>query len=145
MLFKSAMLFRSLTPSLILGLFFLLWTGPSWAAELAAILRRGHLIVAVKDNLRPLGFRDGTGQLQGLEIDLARRLAQDLFGTTDAVILKPVTNNNRLPAVLSGEVDLAIANVTTTANRLRLVNFSQPYYFSSIGYTNHRAPDSAAQ
>jgi polar amino acid transport system substrate-binding protein len=103
------------------------------AAELAEILRRGHLIVAVKDNLRPLGFRDAAGQLQGLEIDLAHRLAQELFGDAKALVLKPVGNTDRLNLVLSGEADLAIANITATPARFRVVNFSQPYYFSGMG------------
>ncbi len=128
---------RPLILRLILTLVPLFWTGSALAAELTEILQRGRLIVAVKDNLRPLGFRDGAGRLQGLEIDIARRLAQDLFGTPGTVTLKPVTNQNRLDAVLSGDVDLAIANVSTTANRLRLVNFSQPYYFNAIGVLTH--------
>jgi polar amino acid transport system substrate-binding protein len=106
---------------------------PVSAAELQEILRRGHLIVAVKDNLRPLGFRDAAGQLQGLEIDLARQLAQELLGDSKALVLKPVANPDRLTAVLNGEADLAIANLTATAARARVVNFTQPYYFAGMG------------
>jgi len=40
---------------------------PVQSAELDEIEERGKLIVAVKDNLRPLGFRDAAGNLQGLE------------------------------------------------------------------------------
>jgi polar amino acid transport system substrate-binding protein len=85
--------------------------------------------VAVKDNLRPLGFRDSQGNLQGLEIDVARRLAQDLLGKPDAVKLQPVENSLRLAAVLENKVDIAIANYTATESRARLVSFSLPYYF----------------
>ncbi len=102
---------------------------PSSAAELKEITQRGYLVVAVKDNLRPLGFRDATGNLQGLEIDLAQRLAQDLLGKPDAVRLQPVVNRDRLAVVLEGKVDLTIANVTATESRSRLVSFSSPYYF----------------
>jgi polar amino acid transport system substrate-binding protein len=101
---------------------------PSCAEALQAILQRGHLTVAVKDNLRPLGFRDVAGQLQGLEIDIARRLAQELIGREDAVVLKPVQNQERLAAVLDGRVDIAIAQVTATGTRSRVVAFSLPYY-----------------
>ncbi len=106
---------------------------PVSAAELQQILRRGHLIVAVKDNLRPLGFRDAAGQLQGLEIDLARRLAQELLGDQNALVLKPVANSDRINTVLTGEVDLAIADLTATPARTRVVNFSPPYYFAGMG------------
>lgn len=104
---------------------------PSSAAELKEITQRGYLVVAVKDNLRPLGFRDATGKLQGLEIDLAQRLAQDLLGKPDALKLQPVVNRDRLNVVLEAKVDLTIASVTATEPRSRLVSFSSPYYFDS--------------
>ena len=106
----------------------LLFSLPTYAAELKEIQRRGQLIVAVKDNLRPLGFRDAAGKLQGLEIDLARRLAQDLLGKADAIELQPVANSDRLSVVLEDKVDLTIARVTATPSRSRLVDFSTPYY-----------------
>ena len=124
---------KRMTQFLSIIVLLLLWVEASQAAALTAIIKRGYLRVAVKDNLRPLGFRDDKGQLQGLEIDMARRLAQELLGNDDAVALKPVANRARLTAVRSGTVDLAIANITTTANRLRIVNLSQPYLRSSIG------------
>lgn len=78
--------------------------------------------------MRPLGFRDATGKLQGLEVDLAKRLAQDLVGNSGAVRLQSVANRDRLSVVLEGKVDLTIARVTATASRARLVSFSIPYY-----------------
>lgn len=102
---------------------------PSSAAELKEIQKRGYVVVAVKDNLRPLGFRDRRGRLQGLEIDLAQRLAQDLVGNETGVRLQPVANRDRFSVVLEGKVDLTIARVTATSSRARLVSFSNPYYF----------------
>ena len=99
------------------------------AAEMPEIQRRGYVNIAVKDNLRPLGFRDASGNLQGLEIDLAKALAVDLVGKADAVKLQPVANRDRLSAVLDHKVDMAIARVTATSSRSRLVSFSVPYYF----------------
>jgi len=101
---------------------------PAVAAELAEIQARGHLIVAVKDTWRPLGFRNQAGELVGLEIDIARQLAQELVGSTTAITLEPVTNQQRLPAVMAGQVDMAIAGVAATPARMRLVSFSMPYY-----------------
>lgn len=101
----------------------------SSAAELKKIQKRGYVTIAVKDNLRPLGFRDLHGNLQGLEIDLAQRLAQDLVGKPNAVRLQPVANRDRLSVVLEGKVDLTIARETATETRARLVSFSIPYYF----------------
>jgi polar amino acid transport system substrate-binding protein len=99
------------------------------AAQMPEIQQRGYLTVAVKDNLPPLGFRDAKGNLQGLEIDLAQHLAGDLLGKSNAVKLKPVANRDRLSVVLNHKVDFAIARVTATESRSRLVSFSVPYYF----------------
>lgn len=104
------------------------------AAELAEIERRGKLIVAVKDNLPPLGFTDTQGNLQGLEIDLARQLAAELLGSPDAVVLQPVTNRERLNVLLEGQVDLTIAQVSATVPRSRLANFSRHYYLDSSSF-----------
>jgi polar amino acid transport system substrate-binding protein len=129
------------------GLTFLMLTGLSLllnpeqvqAAPLADIVRRGTLIVGVKDNLPPLGYRDAAGTLQGYEIDLARRLAKTLFESESELILKPLSNVERLTAVTSGTVDLVIADLTLTEARLRVVNFSHPYYRSGTGLLSRNA------
>ncbi len=124
---------RNLFSTLLISWLVLLGMSPAWAAELDEILRRGKLIVAVKDNVRPLGFSDQKGQLQGFEIDVARRLAEELLGDRQAIILQPVTNQERLQMVIDGTVDLVIARVTVTASRNRLVDFSPYYYLDGTG------------
>ncbi len=109
----------------------LLFPFPCLASELSAIQERGYIKIAVKDNTRPLAFRDANGNLQGLEIDIAQRLAQDLLDEAKAVKFQIVKNSDRIPQVLDNKVDLAIARVTATKSRARLVNFSIPYYLDS--------------
>lgn len=111
----------------------LLFLRPTIASPLNEILQRGRLIVAVKDNLPPLGYREANGTLQGFEIEIAKRLAKDLLGSEQAVVLQPIANTARLTAVTSGAVDLAIAHLTLTENRMRLVSFSEPYYRNGTG------------
>lgn len=110
----------------------------SRAAELAEIQRRGYLIVGVKDNVPPLGFRTAAGELHGLEIDLARWLAHELLGDPDAITLVPLTNQERLSALLNDEVDLVIARLTATVSRSRLVDFSFPYYLDGTALITNR-------
>mgnify|MGYP006424635627 CR=1 FL=1 len=98
------------------------------AAEWEEIQQRGYLIVAVKDNLRPLGFRNTQGKLQGFEIDVAKRLAKRLLGSAEAIRWLPVSNQQRLAVILQGEADITIAHVTATEMRSRVVSFSLPYY-----------------
>jgi len=98
------------------------------ARELSKIEAKGELKVAVKDNLRPLGFTNKEGNLVGLEIDLARKLAEELLGDPQAIELIAVDNQERLQMVLEDRVDIVIARVSVTASRNRIVDFSPHYY-----------------
>jgi polar amino acid transport system substrate-binding protein len=114
--------------------FLLLGLAPSFSADLDTIIRRGKLIVAVKNNLPPLAFLDSQGNLQGLEIDIAKRLAQEILGSDSAIIFQPVSNQERLQVVIDDRVDFAIARVAITPARQRLVDFSPFYYLDSTGF-----------
>lgn len=103
------------------------------ARELSEIESQGKLKVAVKNNLRPLGFTDRQGNLIGLEIDLARQLAEELLGDEKAIEFLVTSNQERLQVVLDREVDIAIAKVSVTDSRARIVNFSSYYYLDGTG------------
>jgi len=102
------------------------------ATELQVIKQRKRLVVGVKTGNPPLAFRDINGQLQGFEIDLAQQVAKELLGEGATVELKTILNQNRFSEVLDGRVDVAIAQVTQTPSRLRLFNFSLPYYRDGV-------------
>jgi len=103
------------------------------AAELPEIIQRGKLIVGVKTDVRPLGFVDAQGKLQGLEIDIAKRLAELILGNPDAIAFESLKNQDRLQVILDNKVDLVIAKVTVNPSRSRLVEFSPHYYLDSTG------------
>lgn len=109
-----------------------LFVSPSLCA--AEIAQNRKLVVAVKDNVRPLGFRDAQGRLQGFEIDIAKRLAEELLGSSAAIEFQPVSNRDRLQVVIDGKVDFAIARVTVNSSRARIVAFSEPYYLDGTGF-----------
>ena len=103
------------------------------ARELSEIVSEGKLKVAVKDDVRPLGFTDRAGNLVGLEIDIARKLAEELLKNSEAIEFVPVNNTERLQVILEDEVDLAIARVAVTTPRSRIVDFSPYYYLDGTG------------
>lgn len=105
---------------------------PVVASPWQEIQQRG-LLIGVKDNLPPLGYYSSTGELQGLEIDIAYRLGEELLGDRNAVRLIPLSNTNRLSAVINREVDMAIASISATPSRRRQVDFTDFYYLSSVG------------
>ncbi|MEM8503280.1 MAG: transporter substrate-binding domain-containing protein [Cyanobacteria bacterium P01_D01_bin.1] len=107
---------------------------PVLAAELSEIRDRGYLIVAVKDNRPPMGFLDESEQFSGFEIDIARRLAAELLGDENAIELVPTANVDRLNAVIEDQVDMAIASLTITEPRRRIISFSDPYYLDGTAF-----------
>ena len=86
------------------------------------------LRVAVKADLPPLAWQDESIEWQGFEIAIGRQLAGLLLGDEGAIEFVPVTNQERLEAVIEDRVDLAIAQIGITLNRIRTVNFTLPYY-----------------
>ncbi len=115
------------------------WQTIAQAGTLKEIQQRKKLIVAVKDNVPLLGFRDEAGNLQGLEIDIARKLATEIFGNNDSIQLLPVANQDRLKVAIEGTADLTIARVTITATRSRVVDFSRYYYLDGTAIITKQA------
>jgi polar amino acid transport system substrate-binding protein len=118
---------------LALGLTLFCLAAPASAETLKGIRQRGRMIVAVKDNTRPLGFKDREGRLQGLEIDIAQRLAAEILGQANRVDLVPVNNKDRLQVLFDRRVDVTIARVGVNRARSRVVEFSKPYYVDGTG------------
>jgi polar amino acid transport system substrate-binding protein len=124
---------------LVLGLTLFCLATPVSAETLKGIRQRGRLIVAVKDNTRPLGFKDRAGRLQGLEIDIAQRLGAEILGLSDSALpenrvdLVPVNNKDRLQVLFDRRVDVTIARLGVNRGRSRVVEFSKPYYQDGTG------------
>ncbi len=95
-----------------------------------AIKERGKLIVGVRSDTRPFGYRNIEGKLQGYDIDLARIIAKHIFTNMNAVEFVPVTASNRISMLNSGKVDMLIATMSITDQRRLVVDFSTPYYMA---------------
>lgn len=96
--------------------------------RLAHILARGRLIVGVKDDYKPMGFRDTDDRIVGFEPDVAQMLA-DRLGV--ALEMVPVTSANRIARVNAGVVDVLIATMGDTEERRAQSGLVQPNYYAS--------------
>ncbi len=96
------------------------------ADRLDEIRARGSLVVGVKSDYAPFGFRDGSGVLAGYDVDVAAGLAEKL-GV--ALTLVPVTSANRLQKLAAGDVDAIVATLGDTVDRRRLVRMIEPGYY----------------
>ncbi len=102
--------------------------------KLAEVLSRGHLIVGTGTDIPPFYFTDENGKLIGLEIDLGRLLANGLFGDPGKVEFVIQTSDSRIPNLIANRVDITIQNLTVTAGRAQLIDFSIPYFRTGQGF-----------
>ena len=92
-----------------------------------AILNNGVIKVGINTDIKPFGFINEKGEVCGFDADLARGVAQYILHDRNAVKFIPVTPNNRLIKLSTGEVDIVIATMTITPQREEIINFSTPY------------------
>jgi polar amino acid transport system substrate-binding protein len=115
----------------ILGLFlaFLLIAPVANAASpvLSRIMESGTLRVGVSGSQPPLNFTTKDGELSGLEIDLAKGLAQTM-GAKAVFVKKPF--GELLSTLEAGEVDLVMSGMSITPGRNIKVPFVGPYFLS---------------
>ncbi|SMD23523.1 glutamate ABC transporter substrate-binding protein [Kibdelosporangium aridum] len=98
-------------------------------STMAKIVARGKLRVGVDQNTYHMGFRDPfTGEIQGFDIDMARAIAAALFGDPNAIQLRAITSDQRIPMLKAGDVDIVVRTMSITCDRLVDVNFSAVYY-----------------
>lgn len=97
------------------------------------IFKRGRLIVGVDQSQYLLSFRDNaTGELKGFEVDLAREISRDIFGSPDRVDFRFVDSSMRTESLVAGQVDIVIRTMSITKERSEAVDFSAPYLDSSV-------------
>jgi len=101
---------------------------PALPAEIAA---KGELAVGVRCDQPPFGFKDESGGFAGVEVEIARQIAEYAFGSRDKAILTCVTAESRIPQLLGKKVDMLIATLGITPERERVVAFSTPYRWDS--------------
>lgn len=100
---------------------------PSGSALMATIRQRGKLLVGTSGEQPPFTMKDRGGNLFGLEIDLARSLAQSLGVGIEFVELP---FGDLLKAVEAHQVDMALSSITMTPKRNLNVAFIGPYFVS---------------
>ena len=92
------------------------------------------LRVGTKVDVPGFGFQNPeTGNVEGLEVDVARELAARIKGDANALELTGVNATTRGAMLDNGALDAALATFTITEDRRRSYDFSRPYYIDTIG------------
>jgi polar amino acid transport system substrate-binding protein len=92
---------------------------------LAEIKKRGVINVFVEAQYRPYEFRDQSGEIVGLDIDLARAMFEKGLGVK--VVFTDLDLTGVLGALLTRKADVVISGITITQERTKRFDISIPY------------------
>ncbi len=99
------------------------------------VMSRGKIVVGVKPDYKPWGFRDESGKLVGMEVDMAQSVADAMGVELETVA---VQSSNRMQFLEQGKIDLMIATMSDRPDRREIVGIVGPNYYTSG--TNILAP-----
>jgi polar amino acid transport system substrate-binding protein len=98
------------------------------------IAKRGVIRVGM-DIFVPWAMKDKKGELIGFEIDIAKKLAEDMGVKVEFV---PTKWSGIIPALITGKFDVLIGGMTVTTQRNLKINFTKPYYYTEQGLMAHK-------
>ncbi|WP_425039762.1 transporter substrate-binding domain-containing protein [Primorskyibacter sp. S187A] len=93
-----------------------------------AVMERGKIVVGVKADYKPWGFRDESGNIVGMEVDMAADVARAMGVELELVA---VQSSNRMQFLEQGKIDLMIATMSDRADRREIVGIVGPNYYTS--------------
>ena len=103
--------------------------GPS--SHLSDILQRGELVVGTSGNMPPLNMTAKNGEVIGLEMDIARMMADEIGVPLK---IKTMPFHELLPNLENGEVDMVVSGMTITPKRNLKFAFAGPYMASGKSF-----------
>lgn len=99
-----------------------------------AVRQRGHVVCGASQGTAGFGLPDQGGYWRGLDVDTCRAVAVAVFGDKEAARFVPLTGQQRLIALQTGEVDILPRTTTWTLQRdANGVNFAFPNYYEYPG------------
>ncbi|MBT4472558.1 MAG: transporter substrate-binding domain-containing protein [Bacteroidetes bacterium] len=106
----------------------------SFAGEstLDTVLKRGKVIVGVTSESPPFGFISDQGELVGFDIDIAKLIANKLFGEDGHIEFLKQGFAARWANANSGKIDFGIQITTVHSQRPTKVAFTRSYVDSGI-------------
>ncbi|CAM4251286.1 transporter substrate-binding domain-containing protein [Kerstersia similis] len=99
--------------------------------SLSRVLDKKSLAVGIAGDFPPYGFIGPDFQPQGLEIDLARYIADKMGVQADLVT---VTNPNRIPYLQTRKIDVIISSLGKNPERAQVIDFGSSYapFFQAV-------------
>ena len=94
-------------------------------STLDVVKKRGTLIAGMRNDFPPAPYVNQQGDWVGFELDLMEYIAKKLGVKLQKEV---VTSRTRIPVLVNGNVDLAMAVMNPTRERAQVVDFTQPYF-----------------
>lgn len=85
---------------------------------------KGKVVIGIQGDNSPWGFVNSSGVQDGLDADIGKAFAEYLGVKAEFV---PLAVANRIPALLTGKVDVLFATMGMTAERAKTIQYSKPY------------------
>lgn len=105
------------------------------ATTLETVTERGRLICGASQGTVGFGAPDSDGTWRGLDIDTCRAVAVAVFGNKDAVDFVPLSGQQRIPALQTGEIDILPRTLTWTLQRdANGIDFTSTNYYEFTGF-----------
>ena len=104
---------------------------PAAQDTLQAVIKRGELIVGTFDFFPPWGFRDAQNNIVGMDVDIAKDLAEQM--KVKLTLVAVPTAPDRINFLVAGKIDVAISNFTATVERSKTITFTEPYVIDGFG------------
>ena len=102
------------------------------SAAIQKIVKNGTLNVGVKQDVPNFGYYSAkTNTYQGMEIDIAKKIAKELKVKVNFTAVTPQTREALMD---NGTIDMLIATYTITDERKASYAMSAPYYYDQIGF-----------
>ncbi|WP_028393868.1 transporter substrate-binding domain-containing protein [Bacillus cihuensis] len=85
--------------------------------------------VGIDTTYPPFEYEDKNGEYTGIDIDLIKAIAEDQNFKID---FKPMDFGGIIPAMQAGQLDVAIAGMSITDDRKKIVDFTDPYFQAGL-------------
>lgn len=133
---------RMCLPVILVGILTMFQTVPAVAGDaLASIMAKKSIRVAVPTDYPPFGFVDSDMKPKGMDIDMARLIADKLGVQLELI---PVTAPNRIAYLQTRKSDLTISSLGKTPEREKMIDFSiaySPFFDAVFGHKADKVKD----
>lgn len=104
-------------------------------ATLAAVRRQGYITCGASQGTVGFGAPDKNGYWRGLDVDTCRAVAAAVLGDKNKARFLPLSGEQRLVALQTGQVDILPRTFTWTLTRdASGINFTIPNYYDYVGF-----------